>query len=107
MPYQILYFGALAYFLFKMVRMYSPSRSFQYLAARKELTTFAVITILLILCTIVNACMCTNNFNRGLKPFVQRRKVESEGEKDPYTGTEMISDPSGKAGMVPSRMTID
>ncbi|MCJ1300741.1 hypothetical protein MMC08_003538 [Hypocenomyce scalaris] len=98
----ILYFAGLAYFLFKLVRMYHGSKAKTYVPVRRSLTTFAVITVILIILTIINACMCTNNFNRGLKPYVQRRKLESEDEKG--TMNEM---PNLAHGPVPSRMTID
>ncbi len=88
--------------------MYEPGHEQNYIAARKELTTFAVLTIILILMTIINACMCANNFNRGLKPYVTRRKLESQEEKNRYTyATEMTTGPTGKLAPVPSRMTID
>ena len=102
MPVQILYFVALAYFIFKLVRMYEPSHEKQYVPAREPLTTFAVITIILILLTIANAIMCTANFGRGLKPHIAGRKVESEEEKAHIT--EM---PNLSHAPVPSRMTID
>jgi hypothetical protein len=88
--------------------MYEPGHLDAYLPARKELTTFAVLTIILIMLTIINACMCANNFNRGLKPYVSRRKLESQEEKNRYTyTTEMTAGPSSKLAPVPSRMTID
>src|SRR4051812_44453150 len=88
--------------------MYELGHLEAYLPARKELTTFAVLTIILILLTIVNACVCANNFNRGLKPYINKHKLENQDEKNqyPYT-TEMIAGPSGKLPPVPSRMTID
>lgn len=96
-----LYFGGLAYFLFKLVRMYQPSREKTYLAARRSLTSFAVITILLIICTIINAVLCMANFGKGLKPHIQRRKMESEEDvKSPMN--EMAPNMP-----MPSRMTID
>ncbi len=99
---QALYFAGLAYFLFKLVRMYQPAKMEKYAAVRKSLTTFAVITIILIINTIINACICTANFNRGLKPHIAQRKVESEDEK-----TKMTEMPNLTHGPVPSRMTID
>ena len=88
--------------------MYEPGHLDAYLAARKELTTFAVLTIILIVMTIINACMCANNFNRGLKPYVTKRKLESEDEKNRYTyNTEMTAGPSSNPGPLPTRMTID
>ncbi len=101
-PPKGLYFAALAYFLFKLVRMYEPSHERTYAPVRKSLTTFAVITVILIILTIVNACVCTYNFNKGLKPHISKRKLESEDEK--VTMTEM---PNLAHGPVPSRMTID
>jgi hypothetical protein len=97
-----LYFAGLAYFLFKLVRMYQPPKMAKYDGVRKSLTTFAVITIILIINTIINACICTANFNRGLKPHIAARKVESEDEK-----TKMTEMPNLSHGPVPSRMTID
>ena len=100
--------------------MYSDSHEDAYLPARKELTTFAVLTIISILMTIVNSIMCAANYNKGLKPYVTDRKVETEEEKmatyqtstayAPYA-TEMQQ--QGTVGKVPSgrpmpqRMEID
>ncbi|KAL6713815.1 hypothetical protein ACLMJK_008309 [Lecanora helva] len=98
-----LYFCALAYFLFKLVRMFQHNeRARPYLPARKSLTTFAVITIILIIVTIVNAVMCAMNFKKGLKPYIASRKLESEEEKP-----NMMEMPNLAHGPVPSRMTID
>ncbi|KAL9625466.1 MAG: hypothetical protein Q9160_000529 [Pyrenula sp. 1 TL-2023] len=99
----IIYFGALAYFLFKLVRMYEPGHKNAYLAARRDLTSFAVITIVLILCTITNAIICTHNFNKGLKPHVASRKLESEDEKCKMTEMQ----PNSSHGQASARMTID
>ena len=82
--------------------MYQPGHSKTFLPAIKPLTTFAVITIILIIATIINAILCTMNFGKGLKPHIAGRKVESEDEKT-YV-TEM---PNLSHGPVPSRMTID
>ena len=83
--------------------MYQKSqRAAAYLPVRKSLTTFAVITIVLIIITIVNAIMCAINFRKGLKPYIANRKVESEEEK-PH----MMEMPNLSHGPMPSRMTID
>src|SRR5215472_3836137 len=47
-------------------------RRVDYLPARKTLTVFAVITIILLLITIYVAICCTLNFGKGLKPHVER-----------------------------------
>lgn len=54
----------MAYFLFKLVRMYAPKTYQVYLPARRSLTFFAVITIVLIVLTIINASMCMHNFHK-------------------------------------------
>ena len=93
----------MAYFLFKLVRMYQHTdRARRYLPARKTLTSFAVITIVLIVLTIINAIVCASNFRHGLKPYIANRKVESEDEKP-----NMMEMPNLSHGPVPSRMTID
>ncbi|KAF2017879.1 hypothetical protein BU24DRAFT_345795 [Aaosphaeria arxii CBS 175.79] len=86
----IIYFIALAYFLFKLIRMYAADkeRLLDYMPARKSLTSFAVLTILLVIVTIVIACICTHNFNKGLKPHVNSKKASAtkgaNGTEMPY-----------------------
>ena len=93
----------MTYFVFKLVRMYHGAPAGQhYGPVRKSLTTFAVLTIISIILTIVNAVMCAMNFGKGLKPYIVNRKVESEDEKP-----NMMEMPNLSHGPVPSRMTID
>jgi len=99
-----------------MVRMYSHSHEGPYLPARKELTIFAVLTIILILMTIVNACMCAHNYKKGLRPYISKSKYSNDVEKPigsayaPYA-TEMEPTTGGKMGVpgghVATRMEID
>ncbi|OAL73030.1 hypothetical protein A7D00_2803 [Trichophyton violaceum] len=98
----LLYFGGFAYFLFKLIRMYSPAKQKAYLPARRSLTFFAVATIILIIMTIINAIMCTLNFNKGLKPHITSKKRPRGAEKE---GTELNDQFSPHP--VPTRMTID
>lgn len=80
----------------------SPQKIKGYRPVRNSLTTFAVITIILILLTIVNACICTANFGQGLKDVIAGRKLDVE---EPKNSLEM---PNLAHGSVPqSRMTID
>jgi NADH:ubiquinone oxidoreductase subunit 6 (subunit J) len=98
----VFYFIALAYFLFKLIRMYiaAADRQNDYRPARKSLTAFAALTILLLIFTIIIACMCTHNFNKGLKPHVSNKTMGSETKN---YNTEMPS----LSGPQPSRMEID
>jgi hypothetical protein len=99
----VCFFGGLAYFIFKLARMYQPSHENNYLPVRKSLTSFAVITIILIVLTIVNASVCMANFNKGLKLHLLKRKIGREEEKDVR-----MHDLPDKNGPGPSsRMTID
>lgn len=99
----VLFFGGLAWFIFKLERMYQKGWEEDYLPVRKSLTSFAVLTIILIILTIMNACVCMNNFNKGLKPHFLKRKITSDEEKS----DNMTELPDLKHGPVPSRMTID
>ena len=80
-----------------------------YKPARRSLTTFAVLTIICIVATLINAMMCALNFNKGLKPYVAHRKVESEEEKPiGPSGSGMEMPHLNYASATPSnRMTID
>lgn len=99
----VLYFCGLAYFVFKLVRMYQFPYSEEYKPVRKNLTSFAVITLILIVLTIVNAIMCSINFNKGLKQHVSKRKILSEEDK-----VDQIDLSESHHGPGPSnRMTID
>lgn len=79
----------LAYFIFKLVRMYdsTAARQADYEPARTTLTTFAAITIVFLLITIVIAFVCTSNFKKGLAPHVSksaRAKEEKHGGDKVY-----------------------
>lgn len=99
----VCFFCGLAYFIFKLARMYQPSHEQNYLPVRKSLTSFAVITIILIVMTIVNASVCMANFNKGLKQHVLKSKIGGEEEKV----VRMNDLPDHKNGPGASRMTID
>ncbi|KAJ6785307.1 hypothetical protein PWT90_09224 [Aphanocladium album] len=97
----VLYVGGLVYFVFKLVRIYQPSYKLLYIAVRRSLTAFAVITILLIILTIANGIICMRNFGCGLKPHLQSRK---KVEENPDAMSFSLNDVKGA---VPNRMTID
>lgn len=98
----LLYFGALAYFFFKLVRIYQPGHSQDYDAVRRSLTAFAVLTIVLIILTIINAFICMSNFGAGLKAHLLTPRT-SDPEKDDANSYQM----SDHKPPLPSRMTID
>lgn len=97
----VLYAGGLVYFVFKLVRIYQPGYSELYIAVRKSLTAFAVITILLIILTIANGIICMRNFGSGLKPHLQ---AKAKVEENPDAMSFSLNDVKAA---VPNRMTID
>lgn len=105
----ILYFAALAYFFFKLVRMYDThtGRYNDYLPARRGLTLFAVITIVLLIVTICNAIWCTLNFGKGLKSHLQKRKVPDADQKLYYDSNAPYNASNVPLSQVQKRMTID
>lgn len=99
----VLYLCALAWFFFKLVRIYEPGFRENYTAVQKSLTAFAVLTILLIILTIANAFVCMNNFGKGLKEHILKRSPE---EKSPFDQASSIGLSDIKQP-IPTRMTID
>ncbi|KAJ4290747.1 hypothetical protein N0V88_006496 [Collariella sp. IMI 366227] len=98
----LIYFGGLAYFFFKLVRIYQPDHSQDYKAVRRSLTTFAVLTILLIILTIINAFICMSNFGAGLKTHLLRPRGPDPEKEDANSYQMHDTKPQ-----LPSRMTID
>lgn len=98
----VLYFAGMAYFFFKLVRIYQPSHASHYIAVRRSLTAFAVMTIILIILTIVNAFICMSNFGAGLKGHLVRPGSADDEEK--VANAYQLQD---QKPQLPSRMTID
>ena len=98
----VLYLGGLSYFIFKLVRIYQPNYRDSYEAVKKSLTAFAVITILLIILTIINAIICLRNFGAGLKTHLNApsRKIDEKPDLNSINLQDVKT-------QVPSRMTID
>lgn len=57
---------AMAYFLFKLIRIYTGPDRTEYGSAKRPLVTFAVLTLLLLVASMVNAIVCMRNFDKGL-----------------------------------------
>ncbi|KAI0506907.1 hypothetical protein F5B22DRAFT_427788 [Xylaria bambusicola] len=98
----ILYLGGLTYFIYKLARIYTPSQAQYYMPVRKSLTAFAVLTIILIILTIINALVCLFNFGHGLKQHLLK-SPRQEMDKDQVS----YSMHDVKQSQLPSRMTID
>jgi hypothetical protein len=100
-----LYLGGVVYFIFKLVRIYQGGRTADYAPVKTSLTIFGVITLILIVLTIVNACICMANFGKGLQPFILQRRFGGDAEEK--ADYQMSPLPDLRHGPIPSRMTID
>ncbi|KAG1054062.1 hypothetical protein G6F46_000507 [Rhizopus delemar] len=59
--------AGVAYFIFKICRIYDVSQAWKYKYVNEVLTFFACVTLFLLLLTITNAAICWSNFDKGLK----------------------------------------
>ena len=100
----VLYLCALAWFFFKLVRIYEPGYKQNYTAVQKSLTAFAVLTILLIILTITNAFVCMHNFGSGLRAHILKR---DDAEEKPVQFDNNSIALNDMKPPLPSRMTID
>jgi len=64
----------IAYYIFKLVRMYQPDQQQKYFFVVKYLTSFAALSLLSCICTLVSSIFCLLNFGKGLKDHFQREK---------------------------------
>src|ERR1700759_5291055 len=103
----------MAYFVFKLVRMWASSRATDYEPARKTLTAFAAMTIALLLITIIVCVRCALNYGNGLKNHTIARKdsvAESTSKQEFYLDSYDQQPPNAAYGGRPangSRMEID
>lgn len=97
----VLYLGGLSYFIYKLARIYDASQVQYYMPVRKSLTAFAVLTIILIILTIINAMVCMFNFGAGLKNHLNSARQEIDKDQASYSMNDV------KQTQLPSRMTID
>ncbi|KAI0454844.1 hypothetical protein F5B21DRAFT_221740 [Xylaria acuta] len=98
----ILYLGGLTYFIYKLARIYDPYQRQFYKPVQKSLTAFAVLTIILIILTIINALVCLFNFGHGLKQhLLKSSRQEMDKDQASYSMHDV------KQPQIPSRMTID
>ncbi|KAG0051085.1 hypothetical protein BGZ83_004117 [Gryganskiella cystojenkinii] len=61
-----------AYFVFKVVRMYFGDKVNRYIGIKNFLTLFAALCLVTILVTIANAAVCYRNFGKGLKTHLMK-----------------------------------
>jgi hypothetical protein len=93
----VIYLAGMAYFVFKLVRIYQPSQMYKYIAVQKTLTVFAVLTIIFLVATIMMAVICTINFGKGLKRIVhdtKQSRIPKQSPNDSLLTPEKIQPPT-------------
>ncbi|KAF8928144.1 hypothetical protein BGZ58_009856 [Dissophora ornata] len=75
-----------AYFVFKVVRMFVGDKVSNYIGVYKFLTLFAALCLVTILVTIANAAVCYRNFGKGLKSQILKESRETLNSADTNRG---------------------
>ncbi|PHZ07987.1 uncharacterized protein RHIMIDRAFT_270897 [Rhizopus microsporus ATCC 52813] len=70
-------FAGVAYFSFKLYRIYDVSQAEKYKFVKDFLTFFASVSLAFVILTLVNAIICFLNFDKGLKPHLTSRYHQS------------------------------
>jgi hypothetical protein len=83
----------------------SPDVDFFVLTGRT--TAYACLAITLLVGTIVIAGICTTNYNRGLKPHLQQRRVPADAGENNAQLYEAHARSSRHVELLSSRMDID
>ncbi|EPX73044.1 uncharacterized protein SOCG_00801 [Schizosaccharomyces octosporus yFS286] len=78
----------IAYILFKIIRMYLPAQIQRYtISSREIVTTFSVLSLILLFSTIIAGFSCCNNFYKGLRNYLiylqNKRKQEASSAYSP------------------------
>ncbi|KAJ1908560.1 hypothetical protein IWQ60_011653, partial [Tieghemiomyces parasiticus] len=66
----------MVYFIYRLVRIYDSSQVQRYANTSKFLTFFAAVSLLVSVCTFLQAIICYRNFGRGLKDHLQGKEDE-------------------------------
>ncbi|KAG2215616.1 hypothetical protein INT46_006220 [Mucor plumbeus] len=83
--------AGVAYFIFKIYRIYDESQRQKYLFVKEFLTFFACVTLFLLLLTTINAAICWYNFGKGLKPHLLKKTDEISHSTEENSGGRTLS----------------
>ncbi|THV07568.1 hypothetical protein K435DRAFT_741900 [Dendrothele bispora CBS 962.96] len=92
--------SAMVYFVYKLVKVLIYKNTDDYRLTWKSLTTFSVISIILLFATFVMSVMVMQKFGRGLKESLTRKNTHQRYGSNHPTFT-------GPASANPNRMSID
>jgi len=97
--------SAMIYFVYKLVKVFADRDSAIYELVWKSLTTFSIISIILLLITFIFACMVMHNFGRGLKTQLAKKTQSAAAGGLKRKGTEYVH--RGPMSTHPNRMSIN
>jgi D-alanyl-lipoteichoic acid acyltransferase DltB (MBOAT superfamily) len=69
--------AGIAYFLFKLIRMYVPSQRHKYLHSVKFLTFTGSVCLFLMMLTFVSAVRCIRYFKKGLRERIAQQETQN------------------------------
>ncbi|KAK4053803.1 hypothetical protein OIV83_001459 [Microbotryomycetes sp. JL201] len=96
--------AGMAYFLYKLVRIWDADSSYRYLAARKTLTLFSVVSLVFLVATFIMTGLCMSNFGRGLKERMPKYRFAAVKADDTMPSS---SGPGAPLGPAATRMSLD
>lgn len=101
-------FPGMAYFLFKLIRLYTATgpKKARFDRAKKTLTVFAVITLCFLIVTILSSIKCLMNFGVGLKDKKNKQRMNVGAGVDMEPKDSIFMNSIQKDSMGP-RMVID
>lgn len=73
---------AIAYFIFKLVRIQQPDQARKYVDSKRYLTFFSILTLLCVFITLVISIICYRNFGKGLKAHLMKSSSKSHTNVD-------------------------
>ncbi|KAI9471896.1 MAG: hypothetical protein EXX96DRAFT_622086 [Benjaminiella poitrasii] len=82
--------AGIAYFIFKIYRIYDKSQQEKYEYVKEVLTFFACVTLVLLVLTIIIAAICWSNFGKGLKRHFAR-KLDDLNDMSQVDGSRTLS----------------
>lgn len=102
--FMVLQLAGMAYFLYKLVRIWDPSSRDRYAAARKTLTLFSAISLVFLIATFVMTALCLSNFGRGLRERMPRYRFAAAREDEKVR---ISIGPGAPLGVAATRMSLD
>ncbi|KAM0792302.1 hypothetical protein ACM66B_004990 [Microbotryomycetes sp. NB124-2] len=102
--FMVFQLAGMAYFLYKLVRIWDADSRDRYFAARKTLTLFSVLSLVFLVATFIMTGLCLSNFERGLKERMPKYRFAAV---KPDESMPSSSGPGAPLGLAATRMSLD